>query len=247
MILIACLTFGLFKNAVIAQDVLKMAEDKDSKKDTKILNIQSIDGKNQKVRIVPYYVNHVLRMSCSNDTININDYWDVPPEIRVLNKNFIEIRYEVRGGSNLALGNMLVLCVNNNKLYEAMHVLRYISSETGNEHENYNIKAALNGANKGNYRLIVNIHDEVHSKSDPQTNYNYNNQTVLNFDASRNVFYSVKESIYHSFTSYYLKGKKYKQRIGGNFPVIILGTETYYSIKDKWYVSKRNNELNEFK
>jgi hypothetical protein len=39
-------------------------------------------------------------------------------------------------------------------------------------------------------------------------NYNYNNQTVLSFDIIKNVFFSVKEDIYDTFTVVSLKGKR---------------------------------------
>ncbi|MEO6851147.1 MAG: hypothetical protein ABI203_06125, partial [Mucilaginibacter sp.] len=201
--------------------------------------------------ITPDYPNHVLRMSCLKDTISITDYWDVPPEIVVLNNHFIKIEYAVRGGSDLALGNMLILCVNNNKLYEAMHVLRYIDSELGyiidskkfTEHSNYTIKAVLNRETKNNYKLNVDVHDEVKS-SNPEICYNYKNQSILNFDVKNNVFYSIKEDLYGSFKiSHSGRHKRTKQKIRGNFPVIILEKEIYYFIKDGWYELGRNNEL----
>lgn len=161
------------------------------------------------------------------DAINILNYWGVPPEIHVLNKNFIEISYAVRGGSNLGLGNTLILCVRGGKLYEAMHVLRYVKGETGNLKNDYHIKLALSGNSKNNYKLRVSIHDDVYSKPNPEINYVYNNQTVLNFDTKQNAFYSIKQNIYdHLIKSE--TGKK--QKVDGNFPVIFLGKETYYFI-----------------
>jgi len=242
----------LFSNILSAQNRVKAAEDEDSKRDTKTFSIQSLDGKDQVVHIMPDYPKHVLRISCLKDTISLLDYWDVPPETVMLNKSFIKLEYAVRGGSDLGLGNMIILCVNNNKLYEAMHVLRYIDSQLSyvedeknfNEHSNYVIKVTLSGNTKNNYKLNISVHDEVKSTSNPESIYNYQNQSVLNFDVNKNVFYSIKDDLYGSY-KVYLPGrkKKAKQKIRGNFPVIILGKETYYFIKDSWYSIGRDNEL----
>ncbi|MES2376566.1 MAG: hypothetical protein V4553_08300 [Bacteroidota bacterium] len=240
--LITCLICIVFINIAVAQDELQIARAAGTKRDTKTYNLVSLDGKTEKVKIVPDYVNHVLRMSCSGKSINITDFWGVTPEIHTLNKNFIEIKYAVRGGTNLGLGNTLILCVNGGKLYEAMHVLRYANWDSGELKMNYNIKLNLTGNNISNYQLNMAIHDDVNSKPDPEHNYNYNNQTVLSFDTKQNAFYSVKKSIYN----YHLKTRKSKQRIDGNFPVIILGKETYYYINDRWCKLGDNQELSVF-
>jgi len=234
-------------SVVKAQDFLTNALKKDSKRDTKSYIIQSLDGKSQKVHIMPDYENNVLRISCLKDTISINDYWGVPAEVHVMNKNFLSIKYEVRGGSNLGLGNILVLCVKGSTLYEAMHVLRYSHSETGSENQDYNIKSILIGKTSKTYKLKVRIRNSSYSKYTPSTNFNYNNLSVLKFDVNQNVFYSLKNSIYQIMTIYDIKtNKEQKQEIRGNFPEIILGDETYYFIKDGWYQMGENNELYNF-
>ncbi|WP_457130280.1 hypothetical protein [Mucilaginibacter sp. UYNi724] len=215
---------------------------KATKKDTKILNIVSLDEKPQKIKIVPDYVNHVLRITCMKVAINILDYWGVPPEIHVLNKNFIEISYAVRGGSNSGLWKTLILCVNGEKLYEAMHVLKYVNVETGDLMNDYHIKLSLRGDIKNNYKLKINIHDDVRSKPKPETNYIYNNRTILNFDTRQNVFYSVKKDINdHSIK----RAIGMKQKVNGNFPMIILGKENYYFIDNKWFQLTDTKEFSE--
>lgn len=191
-----------------------MAEDSDSRKDTQICAIKSLDGSDQKVHVMPNYFNHLLKISCLKDTITIHDYWGVPAEVTGLNKNFIKISYAVRGGSDISLSNLMVLCVNGGRLYEAMHVLERVGSESEGEKELYQnlykITIALSGDNKKTYKLHAGIHDSVKSRATPAINYNYNNQTVLSFDENRNVFYSVKEDIYDSFTIYPKTGKNHK-------------------------------------
>jgi hypothetical protein len=226
-----------FVSSVYAQDDLKVIEAKDTKRDTKTLSITSLDGKSAAVTITPDYANKTLTIASLKSAITIVDFWGVTPEIHVLNKNFVEINYEIRGGSNVGSGNIMVICVDGGKLYEAMHILRQSNSEYGDLKTNYNIKVILNGNNKNNFKLNVTVHDDVYSKQNPERNYIYNNHTILNFDAKRNAFYSIKKDVYNH---------KPKQRIAGNFPVIILGKESYYLINNRWYQPDDNNEMVEF-
>jgi hypothetical protein len=173
-------------------------------------------------------------------------------EVHFINKNFLSIKYEVRGGSNLGLGNVLVLCVKANALYEAMHVLRYFNSkghnsETGGEKIEYNIRPILFGNSAKTYQLKVRVHSSNYSQYEPSANFNYNNISTLNFDVNQNVFYSLKKSIYQTMTIYDVKtNQEHKQEVRGNFPEIILGDETYYFIKNGWYEMGTNNELYNF-
>ncbi|MEO3407112.1 hypothetical protein AAFN85_24560 [Mucilaginibacter sp. CAU 1740] len=230
-------------NHASAQNTAKTEEEQWSKKDTKTYNIISIDGKNQKVTIIPDYGNHVLKITSLKETISISDYWGVPPETRLLNKNFIEIKYAVRGGSDLGLGNILIICVNNTHLYEAMHVLGYVNSETMGENAHYKVTLTSNAKNTSN-KVNAHIHDDINSKRYPETNYVYDNNTVLAFDTAQNVFYSVKENLYDHFIK--VKNKA-KQKVAGMFPMLLLGKETYYFINDKWYTGDLDKEMFEFK
>jgi len=217
VLIITCILFVVFKNA-FAQDPVKTAEDRDSKKDMRAYTIKAFNGRDQKVHIMPDYFNHLLKISCLKDTISILDYWGVPAEVTVLNKNFIKISYAVRGGSGLGLGNVMILCVSGGKLYEAIHVLEYVNGESGDEQDRYKIKIMISGDNKETYKLHVGIHDSVKSKATPAINYNYNNQTVLSFDETRNVFYCIKEDIMTNM-SFIPKWEKMRTE---NLAVIIL-------------------------
>jgi hypothetical protein len=101
--LILAFIFIVFRNISVAQDDLKILEAKASIKDTKTYIVQSLDGKQQKVKIIPDYVNRVLKMGCLTDTIKIEDFWGVTPQIDILGGKFIEIQYEVRGGTGALL------------------------------------------------------------------------------------------------------------------------------------------------
>ncbi|MGZ3821807.1 MAG: hypothetical protein ACXVB6_14530, partial [Mucilaginibacter sp.] len=135
--LIACFIFLLLGNIAFAQDELTLALAKDSKKDTKTINILSLDGKNRKAHIMPDYANRELNISCLKDTISIEGAGHA--EERVLDNRFVQICYDVRGGSNFALGNMLIICVNGDRLYEALHIVRYATWDS-NDLIKYKVK-----------------------------------------------------------------------------------------------------------
>jgi hypothetical protein len=216
---------------------------KETQKDTKIIALIGLNGKNEKVKIIPEYEKHILKIACAKDTIRLTEYWSVPPEVSVLNKNFIKIEYAVRGGTGSAAKNVMIICVNGSRLYEAVHVFLSRTWHGMGTNGDYTIKLRLNGDRKSNYKLIVDIHDSVYSKPNPEESYTYNNQTILSFDENSNVFYSIKDFI-GPHTIIAKTGKRTKQN-GINVPIIILGAETYYAIKNRWYILGNNNVMQE--
>jgi hypothetical protein len=252
ILVFVCLFFILSKSNLIAQNNFKKGLDEYSKRDTKTYDINSFQGKDIKVHIMPDYEHDVLKISCLRDTISIFDYWGVPADVSILNKNFIMVKYAVRGGSDVGLGNIMILCVSGNKICEAMHALNYMTGAGGGTNEKYYIKIKLSGNNKSNYKLNVHIYEFSHSTSTLNSNYDYNNLSILSFDKTFNVFYSIKEDVYNTFTIYDPKNandEKYvesKQKIGGNFPVILLGDDKYYFINGYWYGAGENNYLNKY-
>jgi hypothetical protein len=241
-LLVFCLLF--FGMNAHAQDELDTAREQATKKDTRTIGVLSFDGKNKEVKIIPDYVHRVLEISCSNDTLTIDDFWGAPPEIRLLGKHFIELKWPVRGGSNYGLAKLAIICVNRSKLCEAMYVLQRSNWDSGDKTSDYHIKLSLKGHNRGRYRLKVNVHDDVRSK-DAAENYRYDSQTILSFDARHYVFYSVKKDVYGTFLAV-LGKKKIRRKIDGNFPLIMLGTENYYFIKNKWCQIDDGTKIREF-
>jgi hypothetical protein len=244
--LILSIAFILFRNISIAQDELTEMLARDSKRDTKAYFIKSLEGQKRKIVIMPDYVNHNLAINCLKDTVWIEPFWGVPPEVHILGSNFIRVDYAVRGGSNLGLGNTMILCVSHNKLCVALHILRYSKWEDGRAYMYYGVKMSLSADNKYGYRLKTSIKDTVSEKETPSDNYSYKDISVLNFDSGRKIFYSVKKPV-SGFILFNAQGdSKHKEFVRGYFPIILLGSETYYFIKDKWYQTKDNFELSEF-
>lgn len=222
----------LSKSLLFAQDELLENRIVQTKKDTRTINIQSLEGKTVRVKFLPDYVNNILCVIYLKDTVKVFDYWDGVPETSYLSKQFLKINYEVRGGSNFALGNSLIICVSNNKLYEALHVLRYTDWESELV-KTYNVKFAL-VTHKKDYVLTASIRDKSLSSINPETNYNYTNNSKLHFDKKLKVFYSIKQNLYDTLKVSY-HDTTYTHEIEGNFPEAILEDNKYVFIGGQWF------------
>jgi hypothetical protein len=231
-LMILSLILFISKNISFAQDELLENRIVQTKKDTKMFNIQSLEGKTLKVKVLPDYVHDILYVIYLTDTVKVFDYWDVSPKISYLSRQFLKINYEVRGGSNLGLGNSLIICVSNNKLYEALHVLRYTDWESELV-KTYNVRFAF-ARRKKDYVITASIRDKSISTNDPETNYDYTNSSKLHFDKRLKVFYSIKQNIYDTLKVVY-PNTTYKREIQGNFPEVILENNRYVFIGGQWF------------
>jgi hypothetical protein len=235
-ILVSCVFCLLMAVRVVAQDVLKEMDDKNSVKDTKIYTMLSLEGKKSVIHIMPNYYRRMLKISYLKDTITIDDYWGVTVEPKCLDKNFLQIKYEVRGGSNLALGNTLLLCISGDRMYEALHVLRYSDWESFDV-KKYNVDFLLK-----DFKLTASVKEQVVSQDEPETNYHFYNKTTLQFDRKLKAFYSIKSSIDDTLNVSY-PDLTYKREIEGNFPKVLLGREEYLLIGNQWFELGNNNTL----
>ena len=162
-----------------------------------------------------------------------------------LSKQFLKINYEVRGGSNLGLGNSLLICVSNNKLHEALHILRYTNWESGELIKKYDVKFAL-VTRKKNYVITACVRDKSISSSNPETNYQYTNSSQLHFDKKLKVFYSIKQDLYDTLKVSY-HDTTYKYKIEGNFPQILFEDNKYVFIGGQWFRLNNSAIISNFK
>lgn len=245
-VLMACTFFTVISYTAKTQDIVKQAEDKDSKRDAKTYIINSLEGKNCIIHIMPNYFGHVLKISYLKDTISIYDYWGVPVDVKFLNKNFMEIDYAVRGGSNLGIENTLLLCVVKNKLHNALHILKNTTWDSGGVKEVYDIKLKLNLTDDiAHSKLNADVTDLNHLREDPDNSYDYHNLSFLSFDTKIGVFYSIKQTLF-SKLSYRVQNKIHYKLVRGDFPMAILGKEIYYYIDGIWCQMDDSNKLSEF-
>lgn len=218
-----------------AQDELTEALKKDSKRDIKVYALQSLEGKNVAIHIMPHYDERLLKISCETDTITLDGE---TVDIAYFGSNFLQLKYGTRGGSNLALGNTLILCVSNNKLYEALHILGYSHWDATTE-KKYSVRLALRSSKK-DFALTAKVTDWSVSTDDPESDYHYTNQTMLKFDGKLKIFYSIRQNVFDTLNVVY-PNLNYKRYIEGNFPKVLLGDEQYFFIGGQWFEIYKNN------
>ena len=231
LLVFVILSFNL-KSLLFAQDELLENRIVQTKKGTRIFDLQSLEGRTVRVKVLPDYVHDILCVIYLKDTVKVFDYWDVPPEVSHLSKQFLKINYEVRGGSNLGMGNSLIICVSNQRLHEALHVLRYADWESELV-KTYNVNFALKSYKK-DYELEVRIRDKSASSVNRETNYDYTSSSRLHFDKKLKVFYSIKRDLYDTLKVNY-HDTSYMHDIQGNFPEVILEDNKYIFIGGQWF------------
>ena len=63
----------------------------------------------------------MAKVSCLTDSIFLDGYNDIK-EVHLLNRNFLEIIYDTRGGSGAQMRNTLILSIKGNKINVALLV-----------------------------------------------------------------------------------------------------------------------------
>ena len=222
-------------------------------------NIRSFDGPVRKIYLVSDYTKDALTISCLKDTLHVKDFTTIVGEISILKNNFLKVSYKTRGGSGIHVQHTIILCVDNNRLYQALHVTSLGNEEfidyskpvdTANlvdEKSVYEVKLSLIGNSVPTYKLNLNIHNEKWSKHNSSTNHIYNKTAILKFDKDLKIFYNTDKNISHDFTIYDPKtGSESKQFIFGRYPAIILDSYSYYYIKGEWFEKNAYFDLGKF-
>ena len=178
---------------------------------------------------------------------------------KILNNNFLMIAYDARAGSGMHMIRTLILSANNNKICQSLSITSFFKEEFldfSKQHLTspievevktiYNADLSLTGNNSQNYKLKAKVHGERKSVHEPEINYNYDVAASLNLDINQNVFYNSHENISQYFTVFDPKTQKeIKRRIKGTFPVVKLGRYKYYYIKNEWY-ERYYNDLTKY-
>ena len=214
-----------------------------------IFKIKALDGTNHKVRFEHELGDQKLFITSLKDTIIIDDFIGLSEDISVLKESFLSIRYFIRTGSDQSREMLLLLCVNNNKLSQALYIVslstydlvsvfnkKTDSLKLFDEHANYEVKINLIGSDKEHYKMNINVHDQSESKKNPKTNHSYDKLVILSFDSNQGIFYNARKDFSKYFTVWDPKfPRTTKQYIMGTFPTIELDKTNYYYIHSEWY------------
>jgi hypothetical protein len=213
--------------------------------------LRSFDGEATQVRVVTHLSPQGLVISCLQDTMLLNDCWAID-QVKVLNKQFLQLTYAIRAGSNEGLRNTLLLCVNQRKLQQALKVKSYANYDMRNlahlpgnpdEYKLFQVQTQLLGTTSKTYRVKLTIHDESRSQTTPATSHLTTKQVLLSFDASRQLFYTNQEKVTPHIHVWDPKTNRViALRDKDLVPVIALPTSAYYFIKGGWFAQVNNKE-----
>ena len=208
-------------------------------------NIESFDGMHTKIKLYYKPLSNVLTISCQNDTIFLDSNFLILEKVQLLNKFFLEITYHCIAGSDEDILNTMLLCINKNKIRQAMHVQSLLTYEIGeinpktghpNEYQLFKLNMQLAGNSKEDYKLNLIIHDENISKQEPKNNHNHHKRIALTFDPKQNIFYSTHENLAKSFTILNPKTQlSVKKNIKRIIPVTKINDVDYYYLDEEWY------------
>jgi hypothetical protein len=213
--------------------------------------MQAFDGAPSHVRVVQRPSSQGLAISCLRDTLILSDCWALD-QVKVLNKQFLQITYAIRAGSNQGLGKTLLLSVNQGKLHQALKVESYRNYDRRNlahipgntdEYELFQVKTQLLGTTPKTYKLKLTIHDESRSQTTRAANHLSRKQLVLRFDASHQFFYTRQEKVTPRIHVLDPKTDRViALREKDLVPVIALPTSAYYFIKGEWFEQVSSKE-----
>jgi hypothetical protein len=178
------------------------------------------------------------------DTVFVYDAW-ANGTVKVLNQQFLQFDYPVRGGTNVGLGSTLVVCVANGKLCQTLKLPTYLQTDlySPDYHELYKVRLRLSGNTSQTYQFHLATHNEIRSERDPTSNHNSTTQDVLKFDAGRLIFYSGFRRVPALFP---VVDEKMEQvvtlRISEPLPVIKWNNCVQYFIKNEWYGASRTEK-----
>jgi|GEM_PF-927952 len=225
-----------------------------------VYNVRAIDGSNHKISVADNEKSTLI-ISLLQDTIRINN-WNNTIGTTLLNYNFLKVVYDIQAGVGLHEVHTIILCINKNKLIEALHFESLFHEEFQDYRETadpiggvavnstYKVDLTLTGNAAKEYKLTAKVHDAQTSKLSKKENFNLNSVAYLNFDPAENIFYTGQLDIARYFTvSRYFTAtgakfrKKGKLHIKGKFPVVKFGKMTYYYIKGFWYERGEKDDL----
>jgi uncharacterized LabA/DUF88 family protein len=202
--------------------------------------IKTLEGTNEVIKIRSRTTSTTFTVSCSTDKLILPNYW-ADGWIKVLNNKFIEIRYYIRGGSGIGLGNTLLLCVSHGKLRQALHIESYSSNLNYSSDLDYkrttqriiDTRLALDANN----RVHVTTYDTLVSGQ----NQNFKRtsvaakKTIVRFDLTKRIFYNYQKNVNTTLITFKNNRDIIKKFVGAA-PAFQLNKQEYIFVGSNWYV-----------
>lgn len=205
--------------------------------------IESFDGKHCRIATAQKPFTKRLNVSYGNDSLVFFDVMGMD-SVHVLNKNFLEILYSPRGGSDLGLQNTVILCIEKGKLHVAMEIESDAQAAGPGMWSEYYLTANFKGQDENDYQFLIKTNNRYHSDKHPNRNHNLHAQFELKFDSEKKIFYNTYRDVNAIVGDWEVPGFKAEaktkpEQIKGHYPAIVLGDEEYYYIKNNWYSARK--------
>jgi len=219
-----------------------------------VFTIYGFDGSAKQIHL--YAGDETLTFTYLNDTLHVADFNSLIGKITVCDKNFLKVIYRVRAGTGIDDQHTLLLCINDEKLCQALYLTSVFDEDFIDYSEKvnpsnpvavktrYKLLLDIDRSKSGGFNMNVKIHDERKSKLHIRENYNIDKQVFLKFDPQKKIFYNGDQTISHHFKIFDPKTQTETNKfISGTFPAIELGKSTCFFIKDEWYEKNEYGDL----
>jgi len=223
--------------------------------------ITSFEGKQVKIIVYPDCVHNMLTIKLGHhDSICINEYMDEDrhEKIKILNKKFIVVPFEMRGGSGESLSRTLILCLTKGRLHIAF---MGFSEDWAGGAENDQIGTcrfkviSINTDSLNGYRLIAKQYQKITSTHHPKRNYVASDTLYFKFDRENKVFYNKSITLNGNYVIDSTTSHRDKNFKSETYPAIEIKRHNYLFEKQKfmdgydifmngkWYGANQKNHL----
>jgi hypothetical protein len=231
------------------------------KSDEETINLKSLENKHVRVKIKFDDVNDKINLELNpHEKMLITGFRGLTQDLKVLDQKFIEFRFEMRGGTGVAVGRYVLICVSNGKLCRSIDQISLFSSvfkETYvpsidslhlyDESSIYQVDFTGLKETNNSYEMVVTGSIKIHSKIEPNQNYENQDTTQLHFDKDNKVFYNKFENLdgqYLLWSDEFLNEQVNFHN--EKFPSICINDGAIYVFfRHKWYIKHQDYHLEE--
>jgi hypothetical protein len=208
-----------------------------SSSQAQVYALKTLDGANAAITIrerafTPFTISY------STDKLILPGYW-APGEVRILNKRFLEIRYYVRGGSNVGLGSTLLLCISHGKLRQAMHIESYYYNMEDEKITTNCTRLLLDAPNT----LRATVYDTVAFNRKSRPDSIVIKKSSIKFNTTQRVFCNYQKKVTTTLISYNYKTNHFNRlHFAEVVPAFQLDGCEYIFISGRWYGKGGDNK-----